>query len=253
MTQRVLITGGADGIGFGIAQRFIDEGAKVYICDVREDALAKSRILLPLAGVSCADISVPSDVQRLFDEITETAGGIDILVNNVGIAGPHAAVEKIDDRDWEKTIDVNLNGMFYCIRQAVPGMKQRRTGVIINISSVGSFTLPPNRSVYNTSKWAVEGLTKSLARELGPFNIRCNAILPGIMNNGRMRRIMKHRADCEGRTIEEIEAEYLAFIPMGSMIEPQEIGDLAVFLASDRARHVTSQSIAVCGGLLFEN
>jgi NAD(P)-dependent dehydrogenase (short-subunit alcohol dehydrogenase family) len=250
---RVLITGGADGIGFGIARRFVAAGAKVHVCDVRSEVIEPALQSLSLAGASQADVGLPEDVERLFrDASASLGGGIDVLINNVGIAGPQAFVEDLDYDDWDRTMRVNCGGMFYCIKQAVPLMKAQAFGVIINVSSVGTFTLPPKRSVYNASKWAVEGLTKSLARELGPFNIRCNAILPGIMNNDRMNRIIQRRADAEERTPGDITAEYLRYVAMGAMIDVDEIGEMAVFLASDKARHVTSQLISVCGGIDYE-
>lgn len=132
-------------------------------------------------------------------------------------------------------------------------MKAQNSGAIINISSVGTLALPTMRSVYNTSKWAIEGLTKSLARELGPFGISCNAILPGIMNNNRMRSIMERRAKHEERALDDIAADYLKYSAMGRLIEVEEIGHAAVFLASDKARSITSQLLSVCGGTAYED
>jgi NAD(P)-dependent dehydrogenase (short-subunit alcohol dehydrogenase family) len=252
MKMRVLVTGAGGGIGLGIAREFLKSGAEVHICDVNDelfDLAGRSSF----AGCYVTNVASSNDVDGMFDQIVGRSGGLDVLVNNVGIAGPQADVEDISISDWDTTINTNLSGAFYCIRKAVPPMKQQMSGAIINISSVGTLTLPPRRSVYNVSKWAIEGLTKSLARELGPYNISCNAILPGIMNNSRMRSIMERRAEYEKRSIAEIADDYLKYSSMGRLIEVEEIGSMAVFLASTAARSVTSQLISVSGGVMYED
>ncbi len=252
MEQRVLITGAGDGIGLGIADEFLKAGAKVFICDVRGE-LFDEKMRSSFAGCYRTDVGSTADVTAMFDDIRAKVDGLDVLINNVGVAGPHAGVEDISLDDWDATLRANLTGAFLCIKQAVPYMKSQKRGSIINISSVGTQTLPPMRSVYNTSKWAVEGLTKSLARELGPFGINCNAILPGIMNNNRMRSIMERRSRHENRDLDDIAADYLKYSAMGRLIEVQEIGYAAVFLASQGARSITSQMLSVCGGTQYED
>lgn len=252
MTQRVLITGAGDGIGLGIAGEFLKTGATVFICDVRGE-LFDEEMRRTFAGCYRTDVGSTDDVASMFEDIRSKADGLDVLINNVGIAGPHAGVEDIDLADWEATLRVNLTGAFLCIKEAVPHMKAQGGGAIINISSVGTLTVPPMRSVYNTSKWAIEGLTKSLARELGPFGISCNAILPGIMNNNRMRGIMERRSKHENRDVDDIAGDYLKYSAMGRLIEVEEIGHAAVFLASDKARGITSQFLSVCGGTAYED
>lgn len=252
MEQRVLITGAGDGIGLGIADEFLKAGAKVFICDVRGE-LFDEKMRSSFAGCYRTDVGSTADVTAMFDDIRAKVEGLDVLINNVGVAGPHAGVEDISLDDWDATLRANLTGAFLCIKQAVPYMKSQKRGSIINISSVGTQTLPPMRSVYNTSKWAVEGLTKSLARELGPFGINCNAILPGIMNNNRMRSIMERRSRHENRDLDDIAADYLKYSAMGRLIEVQEIGYAAVFLASQGARSITSQMLSVCGGTQYED
>lgn len=252
MAKRVLITGAGDGIGLGIAGEFIKAGAKVFICDVRgqlfDDAMRGT-----YAGCYATNVGSVEDVTTMFEDVRAKVGGLDVLINNVGVAGPHAAVEDITLSDWDATMRANLTGAFLCVKEAVPYMKAQRAGSIINISSVGTLTLPPMRSVYNTSKWAIEGFTKSLARELGPFGINCNAILPGIMNNTRMRSIMERRSKHENRDIDDIAADYLKYSAMGRLIEVEEIGQAAVFLASANARSITSQMLSVCGGTQYED
>lgn len=252
MEKCVLITGAGDGIGLGIAGEFLKSGAKVFICDVRGE-LFDEEMRTTFAGCYKTDVGSVEEVSSMFEDIRARVGGLDVLINNVGVAGPHAGVENITLDDWESTLRANLTGAFLCIKEAVPHMKSRNRGAIINISSVGTLTLPPMRSVYNTSKWAIEGLTKSLARELGPFGISCNAILPGIMNNTRMRSIMERRSKHENRDLDDIAADYLKYSAMGRLIEVEEIGHAAVFLASDGARSITSQLLSVCGGTQYED
>ena len=177
---------------------------------------------------------------------------MDVLVNNVGMSGPRAPIEEMSYEDWERTIRVNLHGTFHCVKQVLPGMKERRHGVIINISTASVQTIPLNRSVYNVSKWGVEGLTLTVAREVGPYNIRVNAIRPGFINNARSQAIVQRIADQTERSVDEVEASFFKFISMRTKIEPVEIADMAVFLASDGAKHVTAQVIAVDGLIEWE-
>ena len=156
------------------------------------------------------------------------------------------------DDEWDRTMRVNLHGPFLWTKAVVPGMKARREGSIVNISTGSVRTLPLNRSVYNVSKWGVEGLTKTVARELGPWNVRVNAIQPGMVNNERMRGIVRRIADQEGRTAAEVEAEFLQFISMRCKVEPEDIADMAVFLSSDAASRVTGQVVAVDGHIEWE-
>lgn len=250
---RVVITGAADGIGLGIARCFVEAGAEVQVCDFSEQAVNSLNQNQESINAHVADVSDPESVNDFIAAARSNMGGIDVLINNVGVAGPHAFVEDMSIDDWENSMRANVSGMFYAIKAVVGEMKDRGSGVILNTSSAGTITLPPKRSVYNTSKAAVEGLTRSLARELGPFNIRCNAILPGVMNNERMNRIMTRRSEDENRPLDEIRAEYLEGVSMGSLVDVEDVGNMAVFLASEKARYVTGQLIAVCAGLLWEN
>jgi NAD(P)-dependent dehydrogenase (short-subunit alcohol dehydrogenase family) len=161
-------------------------------------------------------------------------------------------MEEVSCKEWDETINVNLSGMFYCMRQVIPGMKKRGGGVIINFSTGSTRTRLPLRAPYVASKVAVEGLTLNAARELGPFNIRCNAILPGMINNERMRRIVANNAASTGRTADEVERDYLNYISLRAKIEPEELADMVQFLASDKAAKVTGELIAVSGNVEWE-
>src|SRR5712671_3778759 len=175
---RVLVTAGGAGIGRAIAQTFLQHGARVQVCDVDEKALAS----LPKEIFRLqADVANLSDVDKLFEEVKKNLGGLDVLVNNAGIAGPTAKVEDIKPEDWERCIAVDLNGMFYCTRKAMPMIKAAGGGSIVNLSSAAGRHGFPQRSPYSAAKWGVVGFTKSLAVEAGPEKVRVNCILPGIV------------------------------------------------------------------------
>ena len=174
-------------------------------------------------------------------------------MNNAGIGGARAALENIDYEDWNRTLAVNLSGMFYCIKQVTPLMKVQRGGCVINISTGSVRTGLPYRAPYVASKAGVMGLTYNVARELGEFNIRCNAILPGLMNNPRGHALIQRAADESGRGFAEVEAEVLKYISMRTWIEPSEIADAAIFLASAAGRHISGQFLGVCGNAEWES
>ena len=250
--QKVIITGGADGIGLVIARQFLAYGAQVHICDVDPEAVARVIEAQPAFRGTVANVGNSAQVRQLFQEAFDWLGYVNVLVNNVGIAGPRAWTENMAEAEWEQTIAVNLHGAFYCIKQALPAMKEHRDGVIINISTVSVKTLPLMRSVYNVSKAGVEALTLNVAKEVGRFNIRCNAIRPGIMNNPRGNRNRARLAKETGKTVEAVEQEYLQFVSMRTKIDQEEVADMALFLASNSAKHVTGQIIAVDGNMEYE-
>ncbi len=245
--KRVLVTAGAAGIGRVIAQRFLAEGARVAVCDVDDAALAdcgrQAAELLTLR----ADVAVSADVANMFGILQQSFGGLDVLVNNAGISGPTKPVEEITDEEWNRTLAVNVTGQFYAVRAAVPMFRSAGGGAIVNMSSVAGRMGMPMRAPYSTSKYAVRGLTDVLTVELGALNVRVNAILPGLVNGPRGRRVMEEQAKFRGMTLEEYLPFVLHNISMHTMIEMDEIAALAVFLASDQAKHITGQSIGVCG------
>ena len=245
--KRVLITAGAAGIGWVAAERFQSVGARVAVCDIDQSALdnAASAGLLSVK----ADVSDPDDVDVIFDRVERELGGLDILVNNAGVSGPTKPVEDITPAEWRQTIDVNVNGQFYCVRRAVPLFKRQNEGVIVNISSTAGRLGMPLRSPYSTSKYAARGLTDVLAVELGEFNIRVNAVLPGIVNGPRGKRVITEQAASKGMTYEDYLPRLLHNVSMHAQVEQEEIAALVLFLSSDFSRHITGQSISVCGNL----
>ena len=250
--ERVIITAGASGIGLAITDCFLAAGAKVAICDVDETRLAEAAVSRPGLLTAALDVSKSAAVQDFISLVGSRFGGIDALVNNAGIAGQIDAIENITDTGWTQSFDVNIHGAFFMMRAVTPVMKAQKSGAIINISTGSTMTLPLNRSPYIASKWALEGLTRAAARELGPDNIRVNAIRPGFVDSERMRGIIARMAQDRGIASPDLEAEFLRYISMRSKVQPTEIGDMAVFLASDKASHVSGQIISVDGNIEWE-
>ena len=187
---RVIVTAGAAGIGRAIAGAFVEHGARVHVCDVDEKALGALREALPQVTQTLADVASLPDVDRLFSEAKQRLGGLDVLVNNAGIAGPTAKVEDIRPEDWDRCIAVDLNGMFYCTRRAMPMIKAAGGGSIINLSSIAGRLGVAMRTPSSAAKWAVVGFTQSLAVEAGPDGVRVNCIQPGIVEGERIERIV---------------------------------------------------------------
>ncbi|WP_245904639.1 SDR family oxidoreductase [Billgrantia lactosivorans] len=241
---RVLITAGANGIGLTMAQAFHEAGARVHVCDIDTQALAA----LPAGiGRSVADVSQEGDVDRLFREAA-ALGGLDVVINNAGIAGPTAGIEEIDDEAWTRTIDVNLNGQYRVAHRAVALLRESQ-GVLINLSSVAGRLGLAYRTPYVASKWAIVGLTKSLASELGTEGVRVNAILPGIVRGPRIERVIADRAAKRGLSYAEMEQEYLSRVSMRRMVEPTDIAAMALFLCAPGGANISGQALSVCANV----
>lgn len=247
MGKRVLVTAGASGIGYMIAKTFADNGSRVHMCDIDKKALASARTHRPDIGVTLCDVSDPEQVDNLFRETTADLGGLDILLNNAGIGGPTILVEDIEVDDWNRTIAVGLNAQFYCARKAIPLLKQAGDGLIINMSSSAGLMGYPMRAPYCAAKWAVIGFTKTLAMELGEFGIRANAICPGNVTGERMVRVLAAQARKSGLTLEEERTKTISGISMHTFVSPEEIANLALYLASDAGRRITGQALSVDG------
>jgi len=242
---RVLVTAGAAGIGLAIARTFRDHGAKVFVCDVDDKALAA---LDKDIGRTKADVASVADVDRLFAESQKALGGLDVLVNNAGIAGPTAKVEDIAPEDWDRCIAIDLNGMFYCTRKAMPLLKAAGGGSIVNLSSVAGRLGFPMRTPYAAAKWAVVGFTESLAAEAGPDGVRVNCLQPGVVEGERVERVIEAKAKGLGVPNSEVRSRMLAAVSMHTMVSAQDVANVALFLASDAGRHISGQAISVCGG-----
>ncbi len=249
--MRVLVTAGAAGIGRAIAKTFHDHGARVHICDIDTNALAEAKRALPGITQSRADVASVADVDRLFDEVKRELGGLDVLVNNAGIAGPTAKVEDMRPEDWERCIAVDLNGMFYCTRRAMPLIKAAGGGSVINLSSVAGRLGFPLRTPYAAAKWAVVGFTKSLAIEAGPERVRVNCIQPGNVEGERIDRVIAAKAESLGIGADAMREQLLQSVSLRTFVTAQDIANMALFLATDAGRHITGQAISVCGDVRY--
>lgn len=250
--QKVIVTAGAAGIGRAIAQKFLDAGANVAVCDIDAGPLADFAKTSDRLMTGLVNVANSAQVGDFVEKVQNRFGGIDVLVNNAGIAGAIGPLQNLTDEEWRQSFDINVHGMFYFIRAVVPIMIGQKQGAIVNISTGSTQTLPIHRSPYIASKFAVEGLTMAMARELGPENIRVNGIRPGFVNSARMAGFMAKQAKLEGTTPEAVEAGFLKYISMRSKVEAAEIGDMAVFLGSDKALHVSGQIIGVDGHIEWE-
>jgi NAD(P)-dependent dehydrogenase (short-subunit alcohol dehydrogenase family) len=247
---RVLITGGASGIGLAIAKAFVSTGARVHVCDVDPKAIDAVSTVSPSITGTHADVANKDDVKRVFEDVRRELGGLDVLINNAGIAGPTGGIDAIDSDDWEKTIDVNLNSQYYFSREAVPMLRDATDGgVIVFMSSVAGRLGYGFRTPYSATKWAVVGLAKSLAIELGPDNIRVNAVQPGIVKGPRMEGVIAARAKQLGIGYEEMEKQYLAKISLRRMVTQEEIAASVLYLSSPAGSAVSGQALSVCGNV----
>ena len=246
---RVLVTAGGDGIGLRVVEAFLCEGASVYTCDIDRSALDRLNEAHPEMGSRVCDVADRSAVAKLFDEAIKTLGGLDCLVNNAGIAGPTGPVHEIDPEEWDRCLQVCLSGQFNCTRLAVSHLRRSANPSIINLSSAAGRFGFPNRSAYAAAKWGVVGFTKTLSMELGQYGIRCNAILPGTVEGKRIRQVIDAKAKIAGRTASEVQDEWLAKASIREMIQPEQLADMILFLASTRGRTVSGQAISVDGDM----
>ena len=242
---RVLVTAGASGIGRAISDLLIARGSRVHICDVSDEFIADYRGAHKDALVTKADVSSENDVARLFADIGASLGGLDALINNAGIAGPTGGVEDITPADWRRTIDICLTGQFLCAHYGVPMLKAAGGGAIVNLSSAAGRFGYAFRTPYSAAKWGVIGFTQSLAKELGPANIRVNAILPGIVEGHRMTNVIAARAKQTGVSYEAMEKTYLDRVSMRRMVTAGDVAATIAYLLSPAGRNISGQSIGV--------
>jgi NAD(P)-dependent dehydrogenase (short-subunit alcohol dehydrogenase family) len=242
-----MITAAASGIGRSIAKAFHEEGAVVHICDANEDLLDAFREDFPDIAASRVNVRDEAEVDAWFDEALDDLGGLDVLVNNAGIKGPTAPIDDIELEEWRECIEVCLYAQFLCARRAAPVMKAEKAGLILNMSSnAGQFGFG-NRTPYAAAKWGVIGLTKSLAIELGPFGVRCNAICPGAVAGDRINRVIESEAALRGVDAEVVAKELVSQQSLTRFTEPEEIANLCLFLSSPKAYMINGQDIAIDG------
>lgn len=247
--QRIVVTAGASGIGRAIVNMLVAHGARVHICDVADNFLEEFAADHPTAGVTKADVSREADVDRLFGEARETLGGLDALINNAGVAGPTGAIEDLDSAEWRRCIDVCLTGQFLCAQRATPMLKEAGGGSIVGMASVAGKYGYAFRTPYSSAKFGIIGLCQSLAKELGPSNIRVNAILPGIVEGPRIESVIRNRAEQVGVSYKEMEKEYLDKTSLRRMVTADDVAAMIMFLLSNAGGNLSGQSIAVDGNV----
>jgi NAD(P)-dependent dehydrogenase (short-subunit alcohol dehydrogenase family) len=245
--KRVLVTAAGAGIGRAIAAAFVEQGAHVHICDIDANKLAEFAAETSHIGATVADVSEPEQVDRLFADAKAHLGGLDVLVNNAGIAGPTGMTEELEPDDWDRTIKVNLNSQFYCARCAIPLLKEAGGGLIVNISSSAGLYGYPLRAPYAASKWAIIGFTKTLAMELGEYGIRANAICPGPVEGPRIEGVIRSRAEEEGVPFAAMQDRYLRHNSLHTFFSPQDIANMVLFLCSGAGCKISGQALAIDG------
>jgi len=243
----VLISGAASGIGRKIAEAFLGQGANVHICDSSADMIAEFIVANPTATATQADVANVADVDRVFADVKQHYGALNALINNAGIAGPTATVDNVEPTDWDQCIAVDLSSAFYMTRRAVPLLKSAGGGSIVNVASTAGLMGVPMRSPYAASKWGLIGLTKTWAMELGPDKIRVNAVCPGCVSGPRIESVIDNDAKNRGIPREEIRNVYLRQSSMRSFASPEDIAETILFLASNKASHISGQALAIDG------
>jgi NAD(P)-dependent dehydrogenase (short-subunit alcohol dehydrogenase family) len=247
MVQRVIVTAAASGIGRVTAEAFQALGAEVRVCDVDDVALGQCRTENPGLNPAKVDLADAAAIDRWLDEALDDLGGIDVLVNNAGIKGPTALVEDVSLVEWRASMAISLDSHFVCARRVAPVMKAQGQGSIINMSSTAGLVGFGLRTPYAAAKWAVIGLTKSMAIELGPHNVTCNCICPGSVRGDRMERVVATEAAERGVSPETVQAEYVNGQSIKRFVEPSEVAGLCLFLASPAAAMITGQALTIDG------
>ena len=251
--KKIIISAGGSGIGLATAKICLSKGAIVYLCDI-DNKSVKNLKKHPLNNkrlfVFECDASNEDDVSNFFDQVKKKTKKIDALINNVGVAGPTGTIEKLSSEDWENTLKVNVISHFYFSKYAIPMLKKNKGGAIINLSSTAGIFGFPLRSPYCASKWAVVGITKTLAMELGKYKIRVNAICPGTIKGDRMGRVIRDKSKFLNISKKLIEKEFVSMTSMNTWVYEEDIGKICSFLISNDAPRISGQVIAVDGNTL---
>jgi len=249
MSRRILVTAGASGIGREFVRAFSALGDVVFVCDIDANALKVLKTEIPEILIHVCDIAKRSEIEEMVNAAVNALGGIDVLINNAGIAGPTSPVDEIDPAEWDRVMQIDLTATFDVTRLTVPFLKKSGAGSIINMSSMAGRFGYENRSPYSTAKWGIIGFTKTLSIELGRFGIRVNAILPGPVDGERMDRVLEGRAKISGKTIEEEKQNALNLQSIKQFVDPRDIAALAVFLASGNATMISGQLFPIDGDI----
>jgi NAD(P)-dependent dehydrogenase (short-subunit alcohol dehydrogenase family) len=247
--KKFIISAAGDGIGFSITKFIVQNGGKVYLTDIDQqkiDKIKRNKKFNNKIFASQLDANNYNHVRKYFLSLSHLKK-IDGLINNVGIAGPTKYVEKITSEEWQKTIETNLNSHFFFTKFAIPFLKRNKSGSIINLSSTAGLFGFPQRTPYAASKWAIIGLTKSLAMELGKYKIRVNAICPGSVEGDRMKRVISAKAKLLKTNPNKLQKEFESMTSMKSFVSKESIASIAIYLLSNNSTNISGQAIAVDG------
>ncbi|WP_285251158.1 SDR family oxidoreductase [Pseudarthrobacter sp. fls2-241-R2A-168] len=247
MTLKVLITAGAGGIGRAITRAYIEKGAAVHVVDISAAAVESLKFEFPEVTASIANISQAEDVARVFDDVRSVLGGLDVLINNAGIAGSTEPAEQYGVDVWESVMAVNLTGTFRITREAIPLLRASDSASIIVMSALAGRFGYPNRIAYSTSKWGLIGFTKTLSMELGPHGINVNAILPGAVAGPRFDAVVAGRAALSGKSVEEELDAALGLQSLKQLVHPADIAALALFLTGPHGKAISGQILPMDG------
>ncbi|QDL90349.1 SDR family oxidoreductase [Paroceanicella profunda] len=247
MSERVLITGGGSGIGAGLARAFAARGDRVAICDSDPEAVARCAAELPGAIARTADVTDEAGMAAFLSEVEAEWGGVDVVCANAGTGGPAGRIETLDYAAWQACIATSLHGAFLTCRWAARLMRAQGSGLIVLTSSTAGLAGYPLRSPYSAAKWAIVGLTKTLAMELGPAGVRVNAICPGAVEGPRMDRVVAMEAAASGRSEEETRELYVRGVSLRTWVSVEDVAAAVLHLASPAARRISGQILAIDG------
>ena len=247
--KKFIISAAGEGIGFAISKLIVQEGGKVYLTDIDLKKINKINSKKKFNNKIFAtqlDANNYEDVKKYFFSLKKL-NKIDGLINNIGIAGPTKYLEKISSEEWKNTLETNLNSHFYFTKFSIPLLINNKSGSIVNISSTAGLFGFPQRTPYAASKWAIIGLTKSLAMELGKYKIRVNAICPGSVKGDRMKRVINSKAKLLKTTPNKIQKEFESMTSIPSFVTKEDIASMIIYLLSDQSINISGQSISVDG------
>ena len=247
--KRVVVTAAADGIGKVIAEAYLGEGARVAICDIRADKVAAFAAAHPAALAEVCDVADEAALGAWMERALAFLGGCDTLVNNAGIAGPTGNLEEAALDQVRLCLEVGLVSHFLCAAKVLPGMKAQGSGLIVNLSSAAGLHAYPRRTPYAAAKWAVVGLSKSLAAEVGAYGVRVNAVCPGSVSGARMDRVIAARAAAEGRPVRAVYEETVGEASLRTFVTPEDIAGCVLYLDGPAGCRVSGQALAVDGHL----
>ena len=245
--RRIVVTAGASGIGRAIAERFLADGDQVAVCDADESAVAEFASAWPEATTAVADVTSESAMATFLGTVEAGWGGADVVCANAGTGGPAGRIEDLDYGEWQRCVATNLHGSFLTCRWAARVMRAKRAGLIVLTSSTAGIAGYPLRSPYAAAKWALVGLTKTLAMELGPAGVRVNAVCPGAVEGSRMDRVVTMEAAAQGVDEAEVRRNHAAGVSMKTWVTAADVAGTVHFLASGAASKISGQILAVDG------